>query len=104
MNLFKLFQVSREDIEWYIGEDELPPYCEMTVKAAKNKEQHGDLQYFATLKGTETAPIMIELPYELTTHPQLQSLPVPQQSLTDTTKSTIAKNSKIASDEGLALF
>ena len=92
MHLFNFFQVSRADIEWYTGEDELPPYCEMTVKSAGAKEQRGDLQLGANLKGMETSPIiMIERPYQ----------PQQPQSLTDpqpfSTKFT-AGNSKIASE------
>lgn len=64
MTLFKLFQVNKADIEWYTGEGELPPYCEMTLKAAGKKEQCGDLYFGATLKGMETSSIWIVRPYE----------------------------------------
>ena len=50
-------------VEQYTGEGE-PPYCEMTVKAADMKEQHGDLHFYTALKGIETSSIMIERPYE----------------------------------------
>ena len=56
--------MSRADIEWYTGEGELPPYCEMTLKAAGVEDNRGDLHFCATLKGTETSSIMIERPYE----------------------------------------
>ena len=56
--------MSRADIEWYTGEGKLPPYCEMTLKAAGVKEQHRDLHFSATLKGIETSPIVIERRYE----------------------------------------
>ena len=64
--LIILFQVSRADIEGYTGKGGLPPYCEMTLNATGVKEQHGDLQFGATIKGMETSPspIMIERPYE----------------------------------------
>ena len=74
VTLFKLFQVRRADIEWYIGEDE-PPYCEMTLRAAGAEGQRGDLRFGATLKETEISPIMIERTYEplsanTITHPE----------------------------------
>ena len=51
------------EVEQYTGEDK-PPYCEMTVKAADVKEQHGDLHFYTAIKGMETSPIVIERPYE----------------------------------------
>ena len=96
MHLFKLFKVSRADIEGYTGEDELPPYCEMTLKATGVKEQRGDLHFGATLRETETSPIMIERTYASTTRPQ----PILTNLLPDTTKSTTT-DSKIAIDEVL---
>ena len=101
MTIFKLFQVRRADIEWYIGEDE-PPYCEMTLRAAGAEGQRGDLRYGATLKETEISPIMIERTYEplsanTITHPEPNTLARLQRFL-----STKSRNSKIASDEVLA--
>ena len=64
MHLFKLFQVSRADIEGYTGEGELPPYREMTLRATGVREQRGDLHFGATLKGMETTYIVIERMYE----------------------------------------
>ena len=67
VTLFKLFQVRRADIEWYTGEDELPPYCEMTLRAAGAEGQRGDLRFGAILKETEISPIMIERTYTVKT-------------------------------------
>ena len=100
VTLFKLFQVRRADIEWYIGEDELPPYCEMTLKAASAERQRGDLQFCATLKETEMSPIMIKRTYEplsANTHPERKTLGRFQRIW-----STKTRNSKIACDEMLA--
>ena len=58
------FQVTRADIEWYTGEGELPPHCEMTLKADGKKEQRGDLQFRATIKGMEASSIEIKRTYE----------------------------------------
>ena len=89
VTLFKLFQVRRADIEWYTGEDELPPYCEMTLRAAGAEGQRGDLRFGAILKETEISPIMIERTYE-------------QKTGRFQRWSTKTRNSKIASDEVLA--
>ena len=62
--LIQFFQVSRADIEGYTGENELPPHCEMTLRAAGAKEQRGDLQFGATIKGMEASPIEIKRTYE----------------------------------------
>ena len=103
--LINLIKVSRADIEWYTGEGELPPYCEMTLRAAGVKEQRGDLHFPAILKGTETSSIVIQRKYEpsqpstsansyIIAHSEPQSLTNPQLHVS-LTKSTTAGNSKI---------
>ena len=64
--LINVVQVSRADIEEYIGESELPPYCEMTLKATTGvKNKHEDLAFVATIdcKNIKKS-IMINQTYE----------------------------------------